>query len=316
MAEIKDVIGKDNSDLRTMYSWMLEREKLYQPAADALDAMTQLDPSMRTILLDWVMEVSQEFALGRETMHLASNYIDRVLTLCARNDKDAGHGFHRDFINRENLQLLGVTCLSIASKLEEIYPPNVVDFAGTTDDAYTTNEIYEMERMVLQEMAWCLHAQTPFSWLKLFVKLVAREIHLIRSEVEPEQSNIEMRQILSVDFFIRVMELVDLAMLDLSFLQFYPSAVAASAMLHVRPELETHVETVSPYSVKQLEPISLLLKRFGDAPSTGIRPPSKQCLDLKIPLEDMFTRQMHNQAVLEYLSKIGSLARPSATKPN
>jgi len=254
---------------------------------------------MRTILLDWVMEVSQEFALGRETMHLACNYVDRVLTLCARNS-GGGRALHKEFINRKNLQLLGVTCLSIASKLEEIYPPNVVDFASTTDDAYTTVEIDQMERIVLQELEWFLQPQTPFSWLKLFVKLVSREIHGAHSHKDVAQSELKMRQVLSVNFFTRVMEIVDMAMLDITFLQFYPSALAASAMLHVRSELSSQLEAVSPYSVKQLEPITHLLKRFHNVPQSDIRPPSKQCIDLKIPPEDMFTRQMHNQAALEY----------------
>jgi hypothetical protein len=35
---------------------------------------------MRVLLLDWVMEVCDEFGLNRETFHLASYYIDLYLT--------------------------------------------------------------------------------------------------------------------------------------------------------------------------------------------------------------------------------------------
>lgn len=302
ISSLSSIVAKDNSDIRVMYAWMLEREKLYQPAGDTIRKIKQLDASMRAILLDWMMEVSQEFALGRETMHLACNYVDRILTLCANkeSEQNSHSKLNKGFINRKNLQLLGVTCLFIASKLEEIYPPNVVDFASTTDDAYTTQEIDAMERIVLQELKWFLQAQTPFSWLKLFCKLVSREIHHTQYKKNPKACVVAMRQVLSVDFCTRVMEIVDMAMMDTVFLQFYPSALAASAMLHVLPQASATVEAVSPYSVKQLEPITFLLKRFSEVPSCGPRPPSKQCLDLKIPPEDMFTRQVHNQIALNH----------------
>lgn len=34
---------------------------------------------MRSILLDWLMEVSMEFSFKRETYHISINYIDRYL---------------------------------------------------------------------------------------------------------------------------------------------------------------------------------------------------------------------------------------------
>lgn len=36
---------------------------------------------MRSILLDWAMEVCMEYLMKRETFHLAINYIDRYLDI-------------------------------------------------------------------------------------------------------------------------------------------------------------------------------------------------------------------------------------------
>lgn len=52
-------------------------------------------------------------------------------------------------LNRTKLQLVGVTCMLIASKIEEIYPPIVRDFVFITDNAYTKEEILKMERKIL-----------------------------------------------------------------------------------------------------------------------------------------------------------------------
>ena len=45
----------------------------------------------------------------------------------------------------DKLQLTGVTCMLIASKFEEIYAPEVNDFVYITDNAYTFQNIIDME---------------------------------------------------------------------------------------------------------------------------------------------------------------------------
>ena len=59
---------------------------------------------MRAILLDWMMEVSSEFLMKRETYHLAVMYVDKYLSKLT--------------ILKQELQLLGVTSMFIASKME------------------------------------------------------------------------------------------------------------------------------------------------------------------------------------------------------
>ena len=44
-------------------------------------------------------------------------------------------------ITKDDLQLLGVTAMFIASKFEEIYPPSVGEFAFITADTYSEERI-------------------------------------------------------------------------------------------------------------------------------------------------------------------------------
>lgn len=60
-------------------------------------------PHMREILIDWLAEVTEEYKLSSDTSFLAVSCIDRYLSLKA--------------IRRSKLQLLGVSCLLIASYL-------------------------------------------------------------------------------------------------------------------------------------------------------------------------------------------------------
>ena len=44
-------------------------------------------------------------------------------------------------IMRNKLQLVGVTAMYIAAKFEEIFPPELTDFAYITDDTYTKPQV-------------------------------------------------------------------------------------------------------------------------------------------------------------------------------
>ncbi|KAF2350647.1 Cyclin N-terminal, partial [Trinorchestia longiramus] len=53
-------------------------------------------------------------------------------------------------VPKQQLQLLGVTCLFIAAKVEEIYPPKLSEFAYVTDGACQEAEIIEKELIVVK----------------------------------------------------------------------------------------------------------------------------------------------------------------------
>lgn len=57
--------------------------------------------SMRAILVDWLVEVSQEYKLQNETLYLAISFIDRFLSLMS--------------VVRAKLQLLGTAAMFVAS---------------------------------------------------------------------------------------------------------------------------------------------------------------------------------------------------------
>ncbi len=57
--------------------------------------------SMRSILVDWLVEVGEEYKLKNATLHLAVNYIDRFLSFMS--------------VQRGKLQLVGTACMFIAA---------------------------------------------------------------------------------------------------------------------------------------------------------------------------------------------------------
>ena len=82
---------------------------------------------MRSVLVDWLVEVGDEFTLQPSTLYLAVSLLDRFLSLMS--------------VVRGKLQLVGTTAMYVAAKLEEIYPPELADFSYITDNTYTQKQV-------------------------------------------------------------------------------------------------------------------------------------------------------------------------------
>merc|ERR1712096_587633 len=95
---------------------------------------------MRAVLADWMVEVQQQFRLLQETLFMTMSIIDRYLALEGKT------------VHRSQLQLVGVSAMFLASKVEEIFAPEVSDFVYITDSAYTGEEIRHMELKILNAL--------------------------------------------------------------------------------------------------------------------------------------------------------------------
>jgi cyclin B len=84
---------------------------------------TEINDKMRSILIDWLVDVHLKFKLLPETLFITVSIIDRFL--------------EKQRVSKQRLQLVGVAALFVASKYEEIYPPELKDFVYITDRAYT-----------------------------------------------------------------------------------------------------------------------------------------------------------------------------------
>jgi len=118
---------------------------------------TDINEKMRAILIDWLVDVHLKFKLIAETFYLTVNIIDRFLGSFA--------------INRQKLQLVGVAAMLIASKYEEIYPPEVKDFEYVTDRAYTREDILDMEGKIIACLNFNLTTPSSYRFLERYSKV-------------------------------------------------------------------------------------------------------------------------------------------------
>jgi hypothetical protein len=111
-----------------IFDHLLATEHKMMPASDYMERVQHdINPTMRGILVDWLVEVSEEYKLSSENLYLSTNYVDRFLTVMP--------------VMRGRLQLVGVSCMLIASKYEEIFAPQVDDFVYITDNTYSSTEV-------------------------------------------------------------------------------------------------------------------------------------------------------------------------------
>ena len=91
------------------------------------------------ILFDWLDEVVDEYRLTLCTEFLAFQLVHQFLN-------------RKHDISPSQLQLVGITCVLIASKYEEIYAPAVADMVYISDNTYDREQILDMERLVLKTL--------------------------------------------------------------------------------------------------------------------------------------------------------------------
>lgn len=90
---------------------------------------------------------------------------------------------------RSKLQLVGGTAMYLASKFEEIFPPELAEFAYITDDTYTKAQIVRMERLILKVLDFNLAAPTPHNFLLRYLKASeAEQFHPAKISLEAVNS--------------------------------------------------------------------------------------------------------------------------------
>ncbi|KAJ1970423.1 B-type cyclin, partial [Dimargaris xerosporica] len=194
-----------------IFTYLRHLEVRMLPSPTYMDKQHELEWNMRSILVDWLVQVHWRFCLLPETLFLCVNYIDRFLSHKA--------------VSLEKLQLVGATALLIAAKFEEIHVPSISDFVYMVDNAYTCDEIMKAERFMISLLEFDLAFPGPMSFLRRISKA--------------DDYDIQTRTLAKY--------LIEVTIMDQRFLPFTASKVAAAGhflarrMLNKGPWTEAHV---------------------------------------------------------------------------
>lgn len=212
-------------------AYLREAEKRHRPKPQYMKKQPDINQSMRTILVDWLVEVCEEYRLQNETLCLAISYIDRFLSFMS--------------VVRAKLQLVGTAAMFIAAKYEEIYPPDVGEFVYITDDTYSKTQVLRMEQLILKVLGFDLSVPTT---------LVFTSVYCVMNDVPDKVKYM-------------CMYLCELSLLDADpYLTYQPSKIAAGALALSRYTLDLPVwsrmlETNVGYRLEDLRDIILDLNK-------------------------------------------------------
>ncbi|XP_055757176.1 G2/mitotic-specific cyclin-B3 [Salvelinus fontinalis] len=149
---------------KEIFDYLKAREEKFI-LSDYMSIQPSLNAGMRAILVDWLVEVQENFELNHETLYLAVKVTDHFLSTAP--------------VIRENLQLIGSTAMLIASKFEERCPPCVDDFLYVCDDAYKREEVIAMETSILQALAFDINIPIPYRFLRRYAKCVSASMETL-----------------------------------------------------------------------------------------------------------------------------------------
>ncbi|EIE25341.1 A/B/D/E cyclin [Coccomyxa subellipsoidea C-169] len=227
-----------------IFSYYKRVEPQFRVSPTYMSRQTDINDNMRAILIDWLVEVHYKFRLMPETLFLTTNIIDRFLE-CKR-------------VSRRNLQLVGVTAMLVASKYEEIWAPEVKDFVYISDEAYSREQILEMEKIMLNTLRFNLTVPTPFNFLSRFLKAAGAS-----------------KDTLVVAYSTY---LIELAMLDYSMLKYSYSMLAAASVFTANtalarsPEFPHSLKRHAGFTEEGVLPCAIALgELFRSAPSATLR---------------------------------------------
>jgi len=113
--------------------------------------------SMRTMLVDWLIQVQDHLGLEQETLHLGILLLD--------------HFLFRQAVSVAKVQLIGITCLFVAAKFIERFAPEIKDLVRLTDDTYSYDQVIRMELVVLKVMRFELHMPDPTVFVNRFLDI-------------------------------------------------------------------------------------------------------------------------------------------------
>lgn len=130
---------------------------------------TEIKPALRAILFDWILELSEQFKLQRETFYRTMYYLDKYMMI-------------QPCIKRDNFQLLGMSCLWIAVKTEEVNGIRIQNLLEMTGNVYTESQVKETERDLVIKLGWKLCPPTLNGWMNVIINLW--DMYIARSRYE------------------------------------------------------------------------------------------------------------------------------------
>ncbi|XP_063168706.1 cyclin-P [Candoia aspera] len=138
-----------------IFSSLMRRQPSY--AFQGFDLPRSVTVEMRALLVDWLVQVHEYLNLADETLYLAVYLMNAYMK--------AGR------VRIPRLQLLSITCLFLACKLEEHTCPEPAQLCFMMEDSCSHKDLLRMERKILAQLRFELHYANPIHLFRLLAEV-------------------------------------------------------------------------------------------------------------------------------------------------
>ncbi|KAI3769003.1 hypothetical protein L6452_00099 [Arctium lappa] len=218
--------------------WVTEAHN--QPLKNYMEIQTEITPQMRGILINWLIEVHLKFDLMQETLYLMITLLDCYLSVAT--------------IKKNEMQLVGLTALLLASKYEDFWHPKVMELIGISAEVYTREQMLGMETTILRKLNFRLNLPTPYVFMLRFLRAAQAD-----------------KKFENLAYF-----LIELCLVEYDALHFKPSLLCASAIyvarctLHLTPAWTPLLCKHSHYEEFHIRDCAEMILRFHQAARTSM----------------------------------------------
>ena len=171
-----------------------DRGTIPNPDYQKIISQKEINEHMRSILIDWLVDVHYKFGFTDETLYMTVLIIDRYISYKP--------------IQKAKFQLLGITALLLSCKHEEIVLPKIEDFIYITDNAYKKTDVFDMENDILDVLNFSLLFPSPIK----FYEYLALKFNFDKKK------------------FLTGKYLMDSFMVDLKYVKYRASVIAAACV--------------------------------------------------------------------------------------
>jgi hypothetical protein len=112
-----------------------------------------VDTNKRAIIVDWLMRVTKCLKLKNDTYMAAVDILDAFL--CRLKD-----------FKKDKLQLIALSSLSLSAKYCEIYFPEDADYVIMSNNSFTENDLYKMEKEIFSTLGCNINIPHEIDYLR------------------------------------------------------------------------------------------------------------------------------------------------------
>ncbi|VDD82819.1 unnamed protein product [Mesocestoides corti] len=110
-----------------------------------------LSTNLRGILFDWMIKVQQYLQMRTESLHLAASFVDQFI-------------WHLK-IAKEDYQLVAITALFLAAKVNERVPVSLKTLCYLTEHSFEPDQVLELEITMLRVLNFKMNPTIPHTFL-------------------------------------------------------------------------------------------------------------------------------------------------------